>query len=197
MQRKNIPAEYKKSTTGSVLVFAIVGTQPNGKKEKKKIVFEPTNEYYKAAAAAAGIETNTEKARIIEEEPTKEAAPDPVQAEEKEPVKDPEPVQEATPEPVKEPENKRDPKAARGPVPEKTFIGSTINGNGWRIFFDPSTQRTRIIFNDKPTKDAVKALENAGFYYSKVMNSWNKKLTFKAYRAATALTKELETIYAA
>lgn len=182
---KTFPAEYKESNTGSVLVFAIVGTKENGRKEKKKIIFEPSNEYYQAAAAAAGIVTNTDISRISTEPERLENIPEEVQEPEKEPVKEPDPVK------------KEDPKAARGPIPEKTFIGSTINGNGWKVFFDPATQRTRIIFDNKPTPEALKVLENAGFYYSRVMNSWNKKLTFKAYRAAKILSDELATIYAA
>ena len=46
-----------------------------------------------------------------------------------------------------------------------------------------------------PSKKAIKAVENAGFYYSSKMNSWNKKLTFKAYRAAQELAKELTKAY--
>ena len=125
---------------------------------------------------------NTDVSRISPKPERLESIPEEVQEPEKEPVKEPDPVK------------KEDPKAARGPVPEKTFIGSTIRGKGWKVFFDPETQRTRIIFDDKPTPEALKALENAGFYYSRVMNSWNKKLTFKAYRAAIALSKELDTL---
>lgn len=91
----------------------------------------------------------------------------------------------------------RDPKQARGPVPEKTFIGETITGNGWRIYFDGATNRTRIIFDSAPNAAAKKALDDAGFYYSSNMDSWNKKLTFKAYRAAKAMSETLSKLYAA
>ena len=90
-----------------------------------------------------------------------------------------------------------DPKPARGPVPEKTFIGETIQGNGWKIFFDGEASRTRVIFEGMPTEAARAAIENAGFYYSSIMNSWNKKLTFKAYRAAKVLSDQLSELYAA
>ena len=76
-------------------------------------------------------------------------------------------------------------KKARGPVPEKTFIGTKITGPDWRIEF--GSERTRIIFKKYPCqayRDAVKA---AGFYWSPKDKSWNKKATFKAYRAAQAV----------
>ena len=96
-----------------------------------------------------------------------------------------------------EPEPARDPKSARGPVPEKTFIGDVLQGNGWRILFDGTLQRTRVIFEAEPTAAARAVVETAGFYYSRSMNSWNKKLTFKAFRAAQKLAAELQRITAA
>ena len=88
-------------------------------------------------------------------------------------------------------------KPARGPVPEKTFIGQAITGHGWKILFDGETARTRIIFESNPTDAARAALDKAGFFFSAGMNSWNKKLTFKAYRAAQALAAELSALYPA
>lgn len=88
----------------------------------------------------------------------------------------------------------RNPKQARGPVPEKNFIGLEIKGNGWKIVFDGSYDRTRVIFKRKPSTKAREAVENAGFFWSPVMQSWNKKLTFKAWRAAQSLAMELKTI---
>lgn len=76
-------------------------------------------------------------------------------------------------------------------MPEKAFIGQTLQGNGWKIYFDGVESRTRVIFSIDPSKKAIKAVEDAGFYYSSKMNSWNKKLTFKAYRAAQKLAQEL------
>lgn len=92
-------------------------------------------------------------------------------------------------------EKEREPKAARGPIPEKTFIGQTIVGNGWRIFFDGELSRTRVIISGEPTPVVKALVEESGFYYSGKMNSWNKKLTFKAYRAAQKLAIELNKIY--
>ena len=90
-----------------------------------------------------------------------------------------------------------DPKAARAAAPEKTFAGTEIVGNGWKILFDAATQRTRIIFAAEPTPAAKKVLDDAGFFYSGRMDSWNKKLTFRAYRAAQFVAQELTAIYSA
>ena len=89
-----------------------------------------------------------------------------------------------------------DPKATRGPVPEKTFKNEVIAGNGWSIVFDAGCNRTRVIITD-PVKAAAKPIvEEAGFYYSKAMDSWNKKLTFRARRAAVALADRLRAALA-
>ncbi|MEG1516588.1 MAG: hypothetical protein RSD95_17000, partial [Clostridia bacterium] len=91
-------------------------------------------------------------------------------------------------------QKERDPKQARGPIPEKSFIGLEIKGNGWKILFDGSHERTRVIFGDKPSAAAKATVEKAGFYWSPVLQSWNKKLTFKAYRAAQALALDLRAV---
>ena len=90
----------------------------------------------------------------------------------------------------------RDPKQARGPIPEKTFAGTSINGACYKILFDDVAQRTRVIIPQEH-RDALRAaVEKAGFYYSPILDSWNKKLTFKAYRAAQALALELDKLAA-
>ena len=86
----------------------------------------------------------------------------------------------------------RDPKTARGPVPEKTFSGKNIQGDGWMIFFDNATERTRVIFTEKPSKKILRLVKDAGFYWCKTMGSWNRKLTWKAYRAALELAWALD-----
>ena len=139
----------------------------DGKPEKTRIRFNPDHPEYAAALAAAR-----------NEQPAPAPVADPA------PAADPAPVVKA------------DGKATRGPVPEKTFIGESIKGKGWKILFDGETSRTRIIFESKPTDAARAALEKAGFFFSAGMNSWNKKLTFKAYRAAQALAGELSALYA-
>lgn len=71
-----------------------------------------------------------------------------------------------------------------------------IHGNGWRILFDQATSRTRVIFVENPAPAALEAVNAAGFYFSRVMNSYNKKLTVKARRAAEKLAADLEKVYA-
>ena len=102
-----------------------------------------------------------------------------------------EPVQEEQPQ---EEQPAPDPKQARGPVPEKTWIGTSIQGNGWKIEFCPTMERTRLIFDNTPTKEAVKIVKAAGFCWSPKMGSWNKGLTWKAYRAAQKLAADLGSL---
>ena len=71
------------------------------------------------------------------------------------------------------------------------YIKTGINGNGWKFVFDVNNSRTRLIFDSTPTEKQLEAINNAGFYYSKAMNSYNKKLTLKAAAAAEALAKNL------
>lgn len=189
---KTFPAEYSISPSGTV--FAFVTVQENGQPVSLRIKIAPADPNHAAALAAAQQERN-------EAHPTEPEAPAPVdepeastqqeQTEAPEANTEPEaPAQqdEATEEPA------RDPKQARGPVPEKNFIGLEIKGNGWKIVFDGSYGRTRVIFKRKPSMKAREAVENAGFFWSPAMQSWNKKLTFKAWRAAQTLAMELKTI---
>lgn len=180
---KTFPAEYSISPSGTV--FAFVTVQENGQPVSLRIKIDPADLNHAAALAAAQQERN-------EAHPTEpEASTQQEQTEAPEANTEPEaPAQqdEATEEPA------RDPKQARGPVPEKNFIGLEIKGNGWKIVFDGSYGRTRVIFKRKPSMKAREAVENAGFFWSPVMQSWNKKLTFKAWRAAQTLAMELKTI---
>lgn len=82
-----------------------------------------------------------------------------------------------------------------GPAVDLDFVGETITGNGWRILFDGETDRTRVMFDTEPTDAALAAVKDAGFYYSQYMNSYNKKLTKKAHRAALALADRLRELY--
>lgn len=81
------------------------------------------------------------------------------------------------------------------PVADLDFVGETITGNGWKILFDGETDRTRVMFDTEPTDAALAAVEDAGFYYSQNMNSYNKKLTKKAHRAALTLADRLRELY--
>ena len=90
--------------------------------------------------------------------------------------------------------------AADEPAPDTSEAAApapdAIQGNGWYIKFDAVAARTRVIFAAAPVPAAADALADAGFYYSKAMRSYNKKLTNKARRAAQALALKLNAIYA-
>ncbi len=157
----------------------------------------PVQDDAKAAKAAKAPKAAKPKAKPapVQEAP-KAQAPAPVQDDAKaakaakapkaaKPKAKPAPVQEA-------------PKAqAPAPVQDaaqavcKAWIGSTITGKGWRIVFDGDAQRTRVIFDAKPTAAQAAAVDAARFYYSPSMGSYNKHLTCKAYKAAQALAQTL------
>ena len=142
----------------------------------------------------------------------KAQAPAPVQADAK-PAKDPKAAKpKAKPAPVEAPKAQApapvqaDAKPAKAPKAAKpkakpaadaaqavckAWIGSTITGKGWRIVFDGDAQRTRVIFDAKPTAAQAAAVDAARFYYSPSMGSYNKHLTCKAYKAAQALAQTL------
>ncbi len=173
---KTFPADYSLLHSGAVMVLVTVEEQA----DRVQLRIKPDHPNFAAALAAA-----KEARKGPSTEPME---PAPIEA----PTA--EPVQETAP--IEEPAADRDPKQTRDPVPEKSFIGDSIQGKGWKILFDGETSRTRVIFDKTPSKAARAAVEKAGFYFSAAMNSWNKKLTFKAYRAAQALSGELQAIRA-
>ena len=193
-------AGYSVTPTGTVFVFVTV--QEDGQEVKMRIKVTPDDPNYAAAVAAAQPAAPEVTAQEPEQEPAASEAI--AQEPEQEPAAPEaiaqEPEQEpAAPEAIAqepEQEQERDPKQARGPVPEKSFIGQEITGNGWKIVFDGNNERTRIIIEGDPKKAAEEAINKAGFYWSPVMKSFNKKLTFKAFRAAQALAQDLQAIYA-
>lgn len=189
------PVEYNIISDGSVLAFVVLDVEPSGYRHKQKIVIRPNEPEYAAALdAAKAAAASGKRPENISTGYRKIATPAGNIIEKAETVRETPAAETVKPEPAKA---ARDPKQARGPVPEKTFIGETIQGNGWKIIFDSEANRTRVIFEKTPTAAAKAATENAGFYYSSAMNSWNKKLTFKAYRAAKALSSQLSELYAA
>ena len=199
---KTFPARYE-VTAAAVNVFATV--TEDGAEKTVCICIEAGNELYGPAALAAVKEAP--EARQAEEA---QAQPEAQQAEEAQAEPEAQQAEEAQAEPEAqqaepeaqqaEPEAQQaepDPKAARGPIPEKTFIGQSITGAGWAIIFDGSCNRTRVIVS-KSNHDKLRGIiENAGFYYSASMGSWNRKLTFRAYRAAQALAQDLTAALAA
>lgn len=102
------------------------------------------------------------------------------------------PVQDKPSAPAKKPAPVQD-KPAAAPT-DKPWIGTTITGKGWNIAFDQQAGRTRVLFQAQPTDAQKAAIENAGFYWSAQLNSWNKKLTCKAFRAAQALAAALNAL---
>ena len=74
---------------------------------------------------------------------------------------------------------------------EKHFIGTTITGSGWRIVFD---DKTRVVFDEVPPRRIRDAVKAAGFHWSPSEKSWNKKLSWKAYRAALRLADVLNEL---
>ena len=138
------------------------------------------------AAARLAAETETPKAEPAPVEAPKAQAPAPVQDAPKaaKPKGKPAPVQDAAQAVCK-------PAADAAQAVCKAWIGSTITGKGWRIVFDGDAQRTRVIFDAKPTAAQVAAVDAARFYYSPSMGSYNKHLTCKAYKAAQALAQTL------
>lgn len=87
-------------------------------------------------------------------------------------------------------------KPARGPAKPKEFAGEALSGKGWSIVFDTGLNRTRVIVADPLREKLAPMIENAGFFFSKSQNSWNKKLTHKAHRAAIALADNIRTALA-
>lgn len=159
------------------------------------------------AAARLAAETETPKAEPAPVEAPKAQAPAPVQDAPKaakpakapkaaKPKAKPAPVQEApkaqAPAPVQDAAQAVcKPADAAAQAVCKAWIGSTITGKGWRIVFDGDAQRTRVIFDAKPTAAQAAAVDAARFYYSPSMGSYNKHLTCKAYKAAQALAQTL------
>ena len=175
------PTEYSVTPAGTVFVFVAVDVDGQERKVRIKI---PADDPRYAAALAAAQEPQPEPEQAADVEPEQPAQEQPADAE-------PEQAQEEQPQ---EEQPARDPKQARGPVPDKAFVGLEIRGKGWKIVFDGSYDRTRVIFKRKPSNAAREALDKHGFFWSPAMQSWNKKLTHKAFRAAQALALELRTI---
>lgn len=193
---KTFPAGYSISPAGAVTVFVKLDESSD---ETTRIRFNPDHPAH-AAAHAAALEQREKAAAARRAEQEKPAAPAPVEkpaAPSAPAAGRPETISTPAEKPAARPDRAPIDKPARGPVPEKTFIGQAITGHGWKILFDGETARTRIIFESNPTDAARAALDKAGFFFSAGMNSWNKKLTFKAYRAAQALAAELSALYPA
>ena len=188
-------ARYSVAKSGDVYVFAKLGDTPIrlhvGKAEQ---VYHAAFEAAMAARAAKQPEAEAEAKAA---EPAKQATPAKAAKQPKAEAKAAEPAKQATPaKAAKQPkaEAKAAEPAKQVDAAAKGWIGTEIAGNGWRIAFDQATQRTRVSFDAQPSAKQKAAVEAAGFYFSAQLNSWNKKLTCKAYRAAQALAATLAAL---
>jgi hypothetical protein len=194
------PAQYSVTTTGTV--FAFLTVQEDGKPADLRIKITPSDAVYADALAAAQTQKRPETVSADESaaQPEPITQPEPVQATEPAAPEIVGPVQAtpapdaqetAQPEPVPETTTAQ---PAQSSAPEKHFIGQTIQGTGWRIIFDGDAGRTRVIVQDNAPDAVREAVQAAGFYWSKNLESYNKKLTFRAYRAAQALAQQLRAL---
>ena len=221
---RTFPASYSLARTGDVYVFATVKADADAAEMPVRLHISATMPMHADAVAAAEAARAASKASkpaeapapVQEVAPVVEAAPvqetpAPVQdapadkpapakkprkprkaskpAEAPAPVQEVAPAQEAAPAPVQD---------APAPVQDapagKACIGTAIQGKGWSIAFDAAAGRTRVQVEGTPTDAQRSAIEQAGFYWSAQLNSWNKKLTCKAYRAAQALASTLNAL---
>ena len=173
-------ASYSVARGGDVYVFTGVQAAPGAQRIPVRMHITQDMPMHADALAAAKLAAEAEAPK---------AEPAPVQEAPK--AQAPAPVQDApkaqAPAPVQADAKPAD--AAQAVC--KAWIGSTITGKGWRIVFDGDAQRTRVIFDAKPTAAQAAAVDAARFYYSPSMGSYNKHLTCKAYKAAQALAQTL------
>ena len=195
---QTFPADYNVTPSGAVV--AIVTVQEDGQQKRLNICIDPDHELHPVALAAAQAARDEVPTLLSTIQRDMQIALTPVdvpaEQEPEQPAEQAQPEQSAE-QAQPEQEQERDPKQARGPVPEKFFIGlESLKGRGWHIEFSgPEVyNRTRVIFAQHPGKKALEAVKAAGFYWSPSMKSWNRKLSFKAYRAAQALALELSAI---
>ena len=209
-------ASYSVARGGDVYVFTGVQAAPGAQRIPVRMHITQDMPMHADALAAAKLAAEAEAPKA-EPTPVQDApnaqAPAPVQDAPK--AQAPAPVQadakpKAKPAPVEAPKAQapapvQDAPKAQAPAPVqadakpadaaqavcKAWIGSTITGKGWRIVFDGDAQRTRVIFDAKPTAAQAAAVDAARFYYSPSMGSYNKHLTCKAYKAAQALAQTL------
>ena len=192
-------AGYSIAKGGDVYVFAQVGEMPVrihvGKDMPEyadclaaaKLAREESAAEAPAAPAPAPAPAPVD-APAKPERKTRKAKPAPAAENPAPAVEAPAPAPVAVTVPASAPVN------AAAPIGDKSFVGTTITGKGWNITFDEQTQRTRVLFQAQPTQAQLDAINAAGFYWSAVMGSFNKKLSCKAYRAAQQLAATLNAL---
>ena len=204
---RTFPASYSLARNGDVYVFTALRSA-DGTDMPVRIHVTAAMPMHADAVAAAQAAKDAAPVAVAKADPAPAA-----QAATPAPVQDkPAPVQDA-PKPTKARKAtvpvavaKADPApaaqaAAHAPVQDKPapaiakpWIGTTITGRGWNIAFDEQAQRTRVLFQVQPTDAQKAAIEKAGFFWSNQLQSWNKKLTCKAYRAAQELATALNAL---
>ena len=216
VKNREYPVEYAINPNGRVTAF--VAMNDGSKTTNVRIELNPDHAKYAEALVAAKQERamrEAQRAAVAQAAPV-DSAPEPVPASVADPVPVAQPVKAevqvvfnefaVSPERLEaaELEDKTQAEKAKRKAPVTVrpderkfeFIGMEIKGNGWKITFDGSYDRTRVIFKKKPSDTVRAAVKAAGFYWSPVLKSWNKKLTRKAYMAAQELSLELRKLCA-
>ena len=187
------------------LEAAVAFTQPKAEKpaEKPAEPAKPVEAKPATKRKAPAKAAKQPKAEKPAEQPAAEPAK-PVETKAAEPAKQAKPAtkRKAPAKAAKQPKAEKPAETKPAAEPAKpvatadAWIGTTIEGKGWRIVFDDATQRTRVIVDDDvPNEERVLiAVADAGFFWSNTTKSWNKKLTRKAYRAAKLLAETLNAI---
>ena len=219
---RELPAEYSLARTGDVYVFAKLGDMPvrmhvgvdmpmyadclaAAKAPKAAKPAAPAPAPAKAQDKPAPVQDAPKPAPVqapakAQDKPAKASTPKAPKA-----AKAPKTAKPAAPAPA--PAKAQDKPApvqdAPKPAPvqdmqaapaAKPWVGTTIEGKGWRIAFDQVAQRTRVVFDGAPTDAQKAAVLGAGFFWSTAMGSYNKHLTTKAFRAAQALAAALNAL---
>ena len=193
---RTFPATYSLAPKGDVYVFVTLkGASAAADLPAVRLhigASMPMHADAVAAAKAARMSAKTQPAAEATAPAAAPAAPAaPAEPARKKAAKKTQPAAEAAP--ATAPAAQEPAPAKPAPV-EKTWIGTTITGNGWAIAFDADAGRTRVTVEGTPTDAQRAAIEQAGFYWSGSMRSWNKGLTCKAYRAAQNLAATLSAL---
>ena len=188
----HVGASYSLAQNGDVYVYTgIVDPADGTTRIPVRLRIAPDMPSYAAAVEAAKA---AEKAAA---QPAKQAAPKAEKAA-AQPAKQAAPkAEKATAQPAKQaaPKAEKPAQPAKQAVPTD-WVGSRIDGKGWYVVFDDAAKRTRFVFAEKPTASQAAAIAAAGFYFSANMQSYNKHLTLKAYKAAMALVATLNGLAA-
>lgn len=219
---QTFPAGYSIDDNGTVTVYTYANDGQHNSR-RMTITIDQANENYPAALKAAeqylaDMDDARETLKQMHEQADAKAAEP--QPEDSAPEATAEPLKEsvqaiideftfapeiaAQPEPAAQLAERRPAKPAPVaadtkpcvPKPRKDFVGMEIKGKGWTIYFDGEHERTRVIFKRKPGDSVREAVKSAGFYWSPVLKSWNKKLTNKAFMAAQTLAIDLRKLCA-